>query len=336
MKFNHETGNFWTRPNEDDERRSIKSLVWVAYLLGFVRPTFWSNFKEPWRKWPLPPPPPRPRKISIIEWPCDGYWPTHRGSGKEWWAATMCYTRPHSKPWLAFQTAAAMIAPRTGLENHVTAVTIVCYGHHDQCGLDFHPLHTSVFLWCLHSLPPCLASNASPATGALLGEHPPRQPRQEGRSSGGHMGKVGHEVDLKDSQKQVILYVSVSLHTRRCDKLLFMSTVADERIGSIALPNITNGRASLWNKTKKVQWDIFHISLASSHYPRHLLMCGSTTETRQIGSSKQTTTLMSSWKIWSENVCVFLSQQCLFSGISWETTTVKCQSNLDTDSNTWG
>ena len=47
--------------------------------------------------------------------------------------------------------------------------------------------------------------------------------------------------------------------TRRCDKLLFMSTVADERIGSIALPNITNGRASLWNKTKKVQWDIFYI-----------------------------------------------------------------------------
>jgi len=37
----------------------------------------------------------------------------------------------------------------------------------------------------------------------------------------------------------------------RCDKLLFMSTVADEKIGSIGLPNITNGRASLWNKTKK-------------------------------------------------------------------------------------
>ena len=39
---------------------------------------------------------------------------------------------------------------------------------------------------------------------------------------------------------------------RRCDKLLFMSTVADDTIGSIAVPNITNGRASLWNKTKKV------------------------------------------------------------------------------------
>jgi len=38
---------------------------------------------------------------------------------------------------------------------------------------------------------------------------------------------------------------------RRCDKLLFMSAESDEKIGSIALPNITNGRASLWNKTKK-------------------------------------------------------------------------------------
>ena len=39
-----------------------------------------------------------------------------------------------------------------------------------------------------------------------------------------------------------------------------MSTATDERIGSIALPNITNGRASLWNKTKKVQQGIFDIS----------------------------------------------------------------------------
>ena len=38
---------------------------------------------------------------------------------------------------------------------------------------------------------------------------------------------------------------------RRWDKLLFMSTVADDTIGSIAVTNITNGRASLWNKTKK-------------------------------------------------------------------------------------
>ena len=40
---------------------------------------------------------------------------------------------------------------------------------------------------------------------------------------------------------------------RRCDKLLFMSTVADDTIGSIAIPNITNGRVSFWNKTKKVR-----------------------------------------------------------------------------------
>ena len=43
--------------------------------------------------------------------------------------------------------------------------------------------------------------------------------------------------------------------SRRCDKLLFMSTQADDKIGSIAIPNITNGRASLWNKTKKVIGD---------------------------------------------------------------------------------
>ena len=36
---------------------------------------------------------------------------------------------------------------------------------------------------------------------------------------------------------------------------MFMSTQADDKIGSIAIPNITNGRASLWNKTKKVIGD---------------------------------------------------------------------------------
>ena len=44
----------------------------------------------------------------------------------------------------------------------------------------------------------------------------------------------------------------ISLCNRRCDKLLFMSTMADDTIGSIAIPNITNGRDSFWNKTKKV------------------------------------------------------------------------------------
>ena len=40
-----------------------------------------------------------------------------------------------------------------------------------------------------------------------------------------------------------------------------MSTQADDKIGSIAIPNITNGRASLWNKTKKVIKGINLVSL---------------------------------------------------------------------------
>merc|ERR1719187_843785 len=37
---------------------------------------------------------------------------------------------------------------------------------------------------------------------------------------------------------------------KRCDKLLFMSTEADDDLGAVALQNITSGRASLWNKTR--------------------------------------------------------------------------------------
>ena len=104
-----------------------------------------------------------------------------------------------------------MISPSTGLENdcHVTAVTIVCYGHHGQCGLDFHPLHTPVFL-CLHTLPPFSASIAPSAAGALLGEHPPREPRQEGRPSGRHMGQVGHEVYMKETDESYIFLSCIS------------------------------------------------------------------------------------------------------------------------------
>ena len=40
---------------------------------------------------------------------------------------------------------------------------------------------------------------------------------------------------------------------RRCDKLLFMSTEADDELGAVALPEISSGRASLWNKTRKVK-----------------------------------------------------------------------------------
>ena len=43
--------------------------------------------------------------------------------------------------------------------------------------------------------------------------------------------------------------------------MLFMSTEADDDLGAVALPNIASGRASLWNKTKKVQIIFF----SSSH-----------------------------------------------------------------------
>ena len=44
---------------------------------------------------------------------------------------------------------------------------------------------------------------------------------------------------------------------RRCNKLLFMSTEADDDLGAVALQNITSGRASLWNKTRKVKIILF-------------------------------------------------------------------------------
>ena len=32
-----------------------------------------------------------------------------------------------------------------------------------------------------------------------------------------------------------------------------MSTEADDELGAVALPEISSGRASLWNKTRKVK-----------------------------------------------------------------------------------
>ena len=39
--------------------------------------------------------------------------------------------------------------------------------------------------------------------------------------------------------------------------MLFMSTEADDDLGAVALPNIASGRASLWNKTRKVKIILF-------------------------------------------------------------------------------
>ena len=208
----------------------------------------------------------------------------------------MSYTC-HSLPWLAFQPPSAMSFPSDGLQKYCYVTAIVCCCHHNQYGLNFHSFRMAVLL-CLYSLPPFFASDASSSKGALLGEHSPCKPREEGRPCGRHMGQVEHNFGGFPEIKQHSIgfvddYIKfgfvwehrncMSLCLRRCDKLLFMSTATDERIGSIALPDITNGRASLWNKTKKVQ-KTYLVSLILSHYPRHLFMFGNTTETRQIGS----------------------------------------------------
>ena len=51
---------------------------------------------------------------------------------------------------------------------------------------------------------------------------------------------------------------------RRCDKLLFMSTEADDDLGAVALQNITSGRASLWNKTRAVSPRAFGLGSTSN------------------------------------------------------------------------
>ena len=58
---------------------------------------------------------------------------------------------------------------------------------------------------------------------------------------------------------QLLVGIKIRKKPRRCDKLLFMSTEADDDLGAVALPSISSGRASLWNKTRKVKdFAIFH------------------------------------------------------------------------------
>ena len=143
---------------------------------------------------------PTPTKENINNWVAVWWLLTNQASGKgKVWAATMCYTRLHSWPWLAFQTSTAMSSLSNGLQKKccVKAVAVVCCSHHYQCGLNFHSLHAAVFL-CLFSLSPFFATGAPSAKGALLGEHPPCKPREEGRPCGRHVGQVGYGGYLKD------------------------------------------------------------------------------------------------------------------------------------------
>ena len=61
-----------------------------------------------------------------------------------------------------------------------------------------------------------------------------------------------------------------------------MSTEADDDLGAVALPNIASGRASLWNKTRKVKMILF-VSFHKFLF-RRLPMCGKTTERMLTGS----------------------------------------------------
>ena len=133
-------------------------------------------------------------KENINNWVAVWWLLTNQASGKgKVWAATMCYTCLHSWPWLAFQTSTAMISLSNGLQKdcYAKAVPVVCCCHHNQCGLNFHSLHTAVLL-CIYTLSPFFASDATSAQGALLGEHPPCKPHEEGRPCGRHMGQVEH------------------------------------------------------------------------------------------------------------------------------------------------
>ena len=141
---------------------------------------------------------PTPTKENINNWAAP-WWllaNPHRWKGQK--LATMCYTWPHFLAWSDFQTPTAMISPNIVLPKdcNETTVTIVCHNYHSQCGFNSHPGHPPVLLQQLHTLSPFTAPSAQSPKSALLGEHPPSKPRQEGSSRGSHMGQVRQGVDL--------------------------------------------------------------------------------------------------------------------------------------------
>ena len=103
---------------------------------------------------------------------------------------------------------------------------------------------------------------------------------------------------------QLLVGIKIRKKPRRCDKLLFMSTEADDDLGAVALPSISSGRASLWNKTRKVKnltvltnlsvftkFDRFHIFVWVHKFDRFAKfsirrshMCGKTIERMPTGS----------------------------------------------------
>ena len=107
-----------------------------------------------------------------------------------------------------FQTPTAMISPKIVLPKdcNETTVTIVCHDYHSQCGFNSHPAHPPVLLQQLHTLSPFTASPSQSAESALLGEHPPSKPRQEGSSRGSHMGQV-RQADLTRTLTDWNIYV---------------------------------------------------------------------------------------------------------------------------------
>ena len=102
-----------------------------------------------------------------------------------------------------------MITPKIVLpkECYETTVTIVCNDHRSQCGLNSHPGHPPVLQQQPHALSP---------KSALLGEHPPSKPRQEGSSRGSHMGHV-RQADLTRTLTDWNIYMWIGIWVLTAD-----------------------------------------------------------------------------------------------------------------------